>query len=408
MTRWISNEVDNETAYVATEAVTGVFQTPTYQLMGVLDIQKTQDLIENDERTGGYFRDQVPKLGVPSFNGTYTEDLTYETLPLHLQWLLKAGGAGVGDAGAPLGYTRTQAPSFAVDDIASFSAVYGINGLLWQSIGVRHNQATITIDVDDADGQWKWDSQLIAKTKTGYDMITDVATGGTGTTIVRTGAGWAVNVHAGKFVFLMFPNQAEQVRKIVSNTTDTLTVDEAFSPVPVAANPFRIEGKPPAISAPTLEAIASYGTKVFMDPYSGGTIGTTEIVDRVSSISFTVMINRTSKRFLNNARDTVAAKTGRGAFKVTGQFQVELDRRSEYHKWENLIQSKIRISQLGSVINASGQPNKKAQIDFPWVAFGTPTLGSRENNRTLIVPFRGFGTATPISVDTKNTVAALA
>lgn len=54
----------------------------------------------------------------------------------------------------------------------------------------------------------------------------DTATGGSTTTLVRTGAGWTVNQWAGLFVFIVSGTGAGQMARIVSNTTDTLTVQD--------------------------------------------------------------------------------------------------------------------------------------------------------------------------------------
>lgn len=66
------------------------------------------------------------------------------------------------------------------------------------------------------------------------------ASGGTTTTLVDTGSGWTVDAHAGKFVSILSGTGAGQVRKIISNTTDTLTV--ATWTAPNATSTYEISG----------------------------------------------------------------------------------------------------------------------------------------------------------------------
>lgn len=54
--------------------------------------------------------------------------------------------------------------------------------------------------------------------------VTGTATGGSTSTLVKTGAGWTVNAYAGKYVIIDGGTGIGQCRKIVSNTEDTLTV----------------------------------------------------------------------------------------------------------------------------------------------------------------------------------------
>src|SRR5690606_15080453 len=128
---------------------------------------------------------------------------------------------------------------------------------------------------------------------------------------------------------------------------------------------------------------------VFIDPL-GGTIGTTEIQDRIISTNVTVSNARTPKRFLDNGKNEISAKTGRGARLVSGQIRVEFDRFDEYNRWETLDGFSLRIYQEGSVIDATEGTVKYAQIDVPVCYFSTPTEDARENNMTMTLPWWGF------------------
>lgn len=73
----------------------------------------------------------------------------------------------------------------------------------------------------------------------------DLATGGGSTTIVKAGAGWAVNRWAGAVVRILAATgiyQAQTYRTIVSNTADTLTVSPAWDVLPAAGTEFYICG----------------------------------------------------------------------------------------------------------------------------------------------------------------------
>lgn len=59
-----------------------------------------------------------------------------------------------------------------------------------------------------------------------------VVTGATALTLVRAGAGWVVNAYAGKFVWISDGPGIDQRREIVSNTTDTLTLSQAWATLP--------------------------------------------------------------------------------------------------------------------------------------------------------------------------------
>src|SRR5699024_9643398 len=158
-----------------------------------------------------------------------------------------------------------------------------IDGLAWMSTGVRHNEFTLNIDVDDADGVWKFNSNLNVGSKSEITDFEGVATGGTTTTVTMTGAGWSDDEHVGKFVFIDFGTHIGAVRLIAIKTEDSLTVRQAFDETPTARNVFRIEGNLPTIPVPEWEKIPTYGTQVFIDEV--GSIGETLITDRIINVS---------------------------------------------------------------------------------------------------------------------------
>lgn len=58
----------------------------------------------------------------------------------------------------------------------------------------------------------------------GANQTTGTASGGSGTTLVDTGAGWGVNAYQGNYVIITGGTGSGQAAYIASNTSDTLTV----------------------------------------------------------------------------------------------------------------------------------------------------------------------------------------
>lgn len=405
---FIPNEVANQATYAAIEPSPGVFTAPDHRWPGTLTINETADLREVEEATGGYYREVDPELGLPTFSGTYAESLTFETFPIHGRLNVQGGDAPTAVSGATGAYEREQTPAFARDDIDSASLVYGIDGQAWQSSGVRHDEVTVTIDVDDPDGFWKLSSNLFVPNKTARDPVIDgVATGGTATTLTMTGATWTVDQLKGRFLFVDFGTHTGQVREILSNTATEITVSEAFDTPPVAGTVFRVEANMPVITEIEYEKIPTYGTQLFLDPF-GDPLGTTQIFDRFISMNITHRTTRTTKRFMEQLRGEVSKRSGRGGSFVSGQIVFENDRRDEYEAWKALKTWGLRIVQEGSEIDSG--VTKRAQIDIPKGAFSTPSPQSRENNMTLLVPFRAYipevGTS-PFSWTSVNDLANL-
>ena len=72
-------------------------------------------------------------------------------------------------------------------------------------------------------------------------VTTGTATGGSATTLVHSGAGFNTNgALAGLIVEITSGTGAGQTRRILSNTGDTLTVDEAWEVAPVSGSQYRI------------------------------------------------------------------------------------------------------------------------------------------------------------------------
>jgi len=59
-----------------------------------------------------------------------------------------------------------------------------------------------------------------------------VLTGAAASTLTRAAAGWVVNAYAGKYVWISDGPGFDQRREIVSNTSDTLTLSQAWATIP--------------------------------------------------------------------------------------------------------------------------------------------------------------------------------
>lgn len=384
----IPNEVSQRIVLAGFEASPGVPAVPDFQLLGDFTATKSHALNRKRETTGSYVGMATPRKQVPTYSGNYGEDLTFESWAQLLRATVRGGATGALVPGSAAVYDHTKAPSQSQDDIEAMTVHYGVDGLGFESRGVTFNEHTLTIDCDDADGVWKFAGPLFLRSKVelagGHD---GVATGGGTTTIVQTGAGWTVNEYLGAYVFQDFGSHIGEVRQVVSNTVDTLTVSTPFSSAVVAGDVFRVEPLFAAgIPIPQNEPIQSYGTKVFLDPY-GTPLGTTQVTDRIISTNVTMAVNRTGKRFLEN-RDEISARTGRGDLLVTGQIRFEGDRRDEWREWERLQEFGIRIEQEGSEIEA-GFP-RMARVDVRRAVWDEPTDDTRESNLTNTLGWVGY------------------
>src|SRR5680860_142105 len=159
---FVPNSTTRTRVLAGTETTRGVAVTPTYRWRGEAAVTKSRPLIREEEATGTRDRFVTPQQGLPSFAGTYTKSLTYESLAQQLRYGLASGDSPVTDGNTVPGYTRLVAPGETVD---SATLQIGHPGLGWESAGIIHNEFTITWDFDDADGVWKWSSTLLPTSK---------------------------------------------------------------------------------------------------------------------------------------------------------------------------------------------------------------------------------------------------
>ncbi len=79
-----------------------------------------------------------------------------------------------------------------------------------------------------------------ARAEVGTTIETATASGGSTSTLIDTGIGWDTDEHLGKNVEITSGTGAGQIRRIESNTTDTLTVSDLFTTAPDATSVYKI------------------------------------------------------------------------------------------------------------------------------------------------------------------------
>lgn len=413
-TAWnvLPNSVALKRAYFGTEAIAGTAVAPTYRVYANLMLNRTRQLADRDEFAGTFFGDYTPVFGPWEIDGTLETSLTYEDLAIYPRYSLAGGGTGVTDGESTPGYAYTRRPHATSLDVDSATIEGGTPNMPWTASGVIFPEFTISADVDDSEAAWKWSSPIKAVSRDLVDGESAAATGGTTTTITNTGIGWTVNEHAGSYVTMTGGTAGNigQSRLILSNTTDTLTVSQAFPSAVTAADVYSITGRFTAgIADRDREIIAAPGTQLFIDAL-GGTIGTTEAENRFISFSVTYQSGMTTfKRFMENV-DGFSARPDLGKRRVMGQVRLEFDRRDEYDDFVAGIGNQIRIYKEGSVIDSGAGTNKYAQIDVYNAVWSEFTEDERNSNITATFGFRGFvdtGEGVPWELEVVNTLSTL-
>lgn len=382
----VPNEVDLRGAMIATEANAGTFQTPTKRILqdftaapGIGALKRSQDA------TGGFDRTNTVRRDFADPSGTIGGAATYQELEILSKYAIKGGVVPVTDGNPTPAYTSNFAPSFAADDMDTFSALYGVDGLPWQATGVRLDEFNISGDATSQDNQWMLGGTPFLKEAKRFEGFQGVSTGLTTTTLTMTGAGWTVNAHQGAYVFLNYGTGNGLVRQVASNTSTVLTFESAIPAPGPTTIPFYISGVFPSLAMPNFNIIEMEGTKIFLDVHNpaGSTLGTTEVSDRTLSFNVTQALNLANKRRASG----IIGRKGRGAREVGGTLRFENDRWDEYAKWIGNQPVSIRIEKTGPVISASPLTNHRARIDIEKAAFDVWTPDEDNNNMTVSLSF---------------------
>lgn len=407
----LPNERQLVRTYIGTEAFLGTLVPPTLKLYGDLRLVRSRPLADRQEFAGTRFAKYTPVRGAVSVDGTYTQPLTYEDLPILGRYSLVGGGTGVTDGNPTPGYTYTQSPSPTKFDIDYASGEYNFPGMPFSFTGLHWPEFTITGDIDDAEAVWKWNSTALALSKDLKAATSVTATGGSTTTIIKTAAGWTVSQFAGAYVLGKSGTAGNigQVREVLSNDATTLTLAGALPAAVVSTDVWEISGVFTAgIVDRTREPIDFPGTSLYLDTASA--IGTTPMLGRFISFSVTWANNTFGKRFAENT--TGYGRFGFGEHMVSGQIRFEFDRRAEYDDWASVVgvDKKIRIQKIGSAINVAPNTFKTATIDILRAQYDAFTDDDRENNVTATITFQGFVDASagiPAKIVTINKLATL-
>lgn len=392
MPMYIPNETDQKAAYIATEQTPGVAVKPTQRLRGVWTSSDAgRALTRKTVATGGYDRFTTIEREASDPQGSYEEDLSFESFPLMLRYGVAGLDGGVSDSAATPGYTYTLRPDFDADTVDTFTVDSGVPGLAWEDTGVRWNEWTISGDATGTDKSWKFSgSPLITKHTRMPGDFTGIANTVTASTVAMTSAAWTANQWTGAWVYLDYGSHIGPVRRIASNTENTLTLEApALTTDDISAangQAFYIAGMLPLVADEIAhESIPMEGTVLYLDRWEAGksVIGTTNVSERVASFNVTQSIELTPKYRLPGR----IARAGRGARWITGTIQFEYDRWDEYREWEEDDFVSIRIEREGSVIDATTKSRKLARIDITKAAWDTPSEDSVDSNMTLSMSF---------------------
>lgn len=365
---YLPNEQSLKKILADVEASYGAGGTPDFSLYGDLVITKRKPLVRNsDEYRGSYQRMRNPRRGPVAIDGTFNKRLSFEDLAILGRFFAKAGGGNaVDDGNSTHGYTRTCALNDGALD--SLMAQHFVDGMPFEATGIQFNEVTLSGDVDDADADWMLSAGLLVATNDLKATTSQTATGGSTSTFVKSGAGWTTNEHAGKYAAFRSGTAGNigSVIKVLSNNATTLTFDGTLPAAVQSGDVIELSGLfQSGVADRTVEYIATEGTQLFIDDASGS-IGTSEIVDKLISWSVTIQHNFGRKRFQNNVGG-YSRKRRRGDRMVTAQLVMEFDDWYEYKKWDTTLPSDraIRIQKVGSTIDSGAGTAKLAQLNIP-------------------------------------------
>lgn len=406
VTNW--NQVPNSDAlqrtFAGVEVQAGVPVTPTAKWYGALNLTPKRTLTDREEYGGTFFGDYSAVFGPWEIDGTYEQALSYEDLPMLLRHGLVGGIAGVSDGAATPGYLYEHKPTPDVIDLDAATVENGAPGMPFRASCLVFPEFTIKGDIDNAEAAWQWSSRVLACTQDLLPSVTGVATGGSTSTVVKTGAGWSVDAYAGSYVRMKTGTAGNigQMRRILSNTATVLTIAGLFPATVANLDTFEISAAfTGTVSDRTRETISAPGTKLFIDT---GTLGTTQQLGRFISFEVTYMGNVKLKRFMENV-DSYAPRLDQGKKRVRGTVRVEFDNRDQWDAWKAGTAQKLRILQQGSVIDGVGPTKKYAQIDVFNAVWSDLTKDKRDNNLTKTLGFKGLVDATeasPFEISVKN------
>lgn len=403
----VPNEAALKQVMIATETIPGTFVTPTRMLTkDFTALPGKGAIVRSADATGTYDRTARVRRSSAAASGNIGGGAsTFQELAMMGQYAIKGGVVGVSDANTIPGYTYTFSPAASVDDIGTFSALFGVDGLPWEATGARISEFNIAGNAVGSDDFWTDSGTLFLKDAKRKEGFEGVSTAGTTTTLTMTGATWTVNEHQGAYVFLGYGSGIGAVRQVLSNTATELTFETAVTPAPGVGVKFYISDVFPTLPDPDYDTISMEGTKVFLDVYnaSASTLGTTNVSDRVLSFNVTQTLNLANKRRASG----MIGRVGRGAREVSGTLQFEFDRWDEYAKWIGDQEISIRIEKDGPTIDATAGSKQMAQINIERAVFDAWTEATDQNNMTVNLTFVALQEAPTWQLVVKTDIATL-
>lgn len=152
----VANEADLKGLMIATESTPGEFTMPTQRM--AMDFTASPGkgaLITSSDATGTYDRTARIRRSFATASGNIGGGaLSFQELAILSRYAIKGGVVGVSDGNDIPAYTYTFSPSANVDDIDTFTALYGVEGLPWEATGVRINEFNISGNAVGTDDQW--------------------------------------------------------------------------------------------------------------------------------------------------------------------------------------------------------------------------------------------------------------
>lgn len=409
----IANDQPLVTTLVGIETTRGTAVTPTAKWYGQLQLDRRQDLTERLESNGTFFGETEAVRGAVEVGGNFSAFCTYEDLPAYLRLLVKGGGTGSGDGGAPVAYTYTKKPSGATDDLDTATVETNFPAMPQRASMFFMTEGTIRADIDDAEAVWMFDAPNVVARELDYRSVLEgTVTSATATTIVDTALTPTLNQYQNGYLWVTSGTGKGQVRLVSSNTTGGSFTVPTWDTNPVAGDRFVVVAPfTTGITDRTREVIEGPGTRIYVDRKSGGTIGATLVDTHAIPLSFSVTYrnNAYTKRGLSNV-STASTKLGRGFVQVRGQLRMEDESPYAWQEWTNKRPQLIRIEQTGTTIHTGPTVTKRARIDVYNAVFDTPTSDLRNQNKTKTWPFWGYLDATqaaPIQYEVVNALSTL-
>jgi hypothetical protein len=377
-------------AFAAIETTPGTAAVADFVLLGDMVINETRPLSDVASFAGTYAQDYAVVYGPKDIGGTYSEPLTYEGLANTARLALAAGPTGVSDAQTTPSYLYTYNHNMTASTRQSASIYYGFPELLFLCTGARFSAFNVSCDIDDANASWMLNVPTIyASSKDIYLRQEGTATTATSTVITDTAMSIGTTQYVGGYIHIIGGTGKDQVRQIVSHTATAVTT-AAWTVTPAIGSTFMLVGPTPALSVPSYRTIAAADTQVFIDDYTGGTIGTTDESDRVISWNVGFEWPIQPKRFQGSG-DGYDAKTGAGAIRVAGSIRMEFDSPKEYERFIGKEEVRLRFKQTDTqLINTSPATYRTAQIDVFKAALEAPAFDYRNSNMTQTINFRGY------------------